>query len=151
MWRFAPLSLVAVTYALYQAFHLDGLFPENWHNAINLGVLVLIGFLAIRAFALFPNEQHWIQRINKAIDCMCWPYAEYELEHPPALLTYSAKFLARVMQARLLLARGKAEAALQALMELTHTALTPKENFMGCTRFSRHGLKRIALPRTVLD
>ncbi len=129
MRRFAPLTITVVVYTIYQGFNLDGLFPGNWHNAINLGVLVLIVFLVIRAFVLFPNEQHWIQRINKAIDYMCWPYAEYELEHPPALLTHSAKFLARIMHARVLLARGKTEAALKALMQLTDTALTAEENF----------------------
>ena len=129
MWRFAPLSLMAVAYALYQAFHLEGLFPTQWHNAINLGALTLIGLFAVRALVLFPNERHWILRIQRAIDDMYWPYAEYELKHPPALLSYSAKFLARVMQARLLLARGKMEAALQALMQLTDTALTAEENF----------------------
>ena len=129
MKRFAPLSLTVVTYAFYQAFNLEGWFPTDWNNGINLGVLTLVVLLGIRAFALFPNERHWILRIQGAIDDMCWPYAEYELEHPPALLTYSAKFLARVMHARLLLARGMMEAALQALMQLTDTALTAEENF----------------------
>lgn len=127
--RFAPLSLTVAVYAIYQAFNLDGLFPKEWHNVINLGALTLVLFLGIRAFALFPNERHWILRIQRAIDDMCWPYAEYELEHPPALLTYSAKFLAHVMQARLLLAKGKTEAALEALMELAHSALTAEESF----------------------
>lgn len=129
MRRFAPLSLTLAAYVFYQAFNLDGLFPKEWHNSINLGALALVVFLGIRAFVLFPNERHWILRIQSAIDYMCWPYAEYELEHPPTLLTYSAKFLSRVMQARLLLARGKTEAALQALMQLTDTALTAEENF----------------------
>ena len=129
MRRFAPLSLTVVVYAVYQAFNLEGWFPAEWHNGINFVVLTLVVFLGIRAFALFPNERHWILRIQRAIDCMCWSYAEYELEHPPALLTYSAKFLSRVMRARLLLARGKTEAALQELMQLTHTALTAEENF----------------------
>ena len=129
MRRFAPLSLTVIVYAVYQAFNLEGWFPAAWHNGINLGALMTIVFFGIRAFALFPNERHWILRIQDAIDCMCWPYAEYELKHPPALLTYSAKFLAQVMQARLLLARGKTEAALEVLMQLTDTALTAEENF----------------------
>lgn len=129
MKRFAPLSLTVVTYAFYQAFNLEGWFPTDWHNCINLGVLTLVVLLGIRAFALFPNERHWILRIQGVIDDMCWPYAEYELEHSPALLTYSAKFLARVMHARLLLAKGKTEVALEALMQLTDTALTAEENF----------------------
>lgn len=129
MWRFAPLSLTVFIYTTYRAFHLDGLVPTEWHNAINLGALTLVSFSAVSALVLFPNERHWIQRIQSAIDSMCWLYAEYELEHPPALLTYSAQFLARVMQARLLIARGKTEAALQELMQLTYTALTSEENF----------------------
>lgn len=129
MRRFALLSLALIAYVIYQAFNLEGWLPTEWHNAINLSVLTLVVFLGIRAFVLFPNERHWILRIQRAIDYMCWPYAEYELEHPPALLTYSAKFLSRVMQAKLLLARGKTEAALQELMQLTDTALTAEENF----------------------
>ena len=107
MRRFALLSLALIAYVIYQAFNLEGWLPTEWHNAINLSVLTLVVFLGIRAFVLFPNERHWILRIQSAIDYMCWPYAEYELEHPPTLLTCSTKFLSRVMQARLLLVRAE--------------------------------------------
>lgn len=129
MRRFAPLTVVFLSYAAYKAFSLETLASVTWQALINVSAFALCTLFAVRAVALFPNERHWIRRIERAIDCMDWRYAEFELATPPGLLGFRGQFLQKLMRAKLAFAQRQYEKALEQLMKLANSALTAEERF----------------------
>ena len=127
MPRFAPISILALAYVIYQKFNFSSLIPNQ--HIVDLTFLGLLVIFIIHAFVTFPHERRWIEKINEAINAMNWSLAKEELDLPPAYLSHRARYLRDLARARLLYARCQYEGALDELLRLGKTALTDGENF----------------------